>query len=102
MKKTQLQALLDHAISDSPDKTAIHFKTHSYSYLELHHLSKKLAAGLQNNGVNKGDRVAIFLPNCPEAVMLFLACYMLGAIAVPLNYRYLSELKFPVFYAKEY
>ena len=54
-------------------------------------MSRKLANGMQNNGIASGDRVALFLPNCPEAVTAFLACYMIGAIAVPLNYRYLAE-----------
>ncbi len=38
-----------------------------------------IAAGLKNAGVGKGDRVAAFLPNCPEAVVAMLATTSLGA-----------------------
>ncbi len=90
-KRTQLQRILDTGINRFPDKTALHFGNRSYSYLQLHRFSLKLAAGLKSKGVAPGDRVALFLPNCPESVMAFLACYSIGAIAVPLNYRYLAE-----------
>lgn len=90
-KYTRLQKLVDAAVNRFPDKTALHFESRSFSYSQLHRLSGKLASGMQNNGVVSGDRIAIFLPNCPEAVMVFLACYRIGAIVVPLNYRYQAE-----------
>lgn len=89
--ETRLQALLNTGINNHPDKTALYFQDREYSYLELGRLSRQLAWGLQENGVAQGDRVALFLPNCPEAVLCFLACYRIGAIVVPLNYRYLDE-----------
>ena len=90
-KRTRLQQLLDTGTTRFPDKTALHFENRSYSYVELHRFSQRLAGGLKHQGVAPGDRVALFLPNCPEAVMAYLACYSIGAIAVPLNYRYLAD-----------
>jgi len=46
-----------------------------------------LAAGLRRRGVGHGDVVLWQLPNCYEAVMLYRACWLLGAIAVPLHHR---------------
>jgi len=47
---------------------------------ELRRRSASLALALRQNGVRRGDRVAAYLPNIPEAVIAFLACASLGAI----------------------
>jgi len=47
---------------------------------ELRSSVARLALSLRNSGVEKGDRVAGFLPNCPEAVMAMLATASIGAI----------------------
>ena len=88
---TPLQSLWNNPLATNPEKVAIRFGPRELSYQELDAQSRKLAAGILNQGVGTGDRVALFLPNCPEAVMALLACYMIGAIAVPLNYRYVAE-----------
>jgi crotonobetaine/carnitine-CoA ligase len=43
----------------------------------------RVARGLQLNGVRKGDKVALRLPNSPEMVLTWFACGKLGAVAVP-------------------
>ena len=50
------------------------------SFDELRHDVARIAAGLTALGVGKGDRVAGFLPNCPEAIVAMLAATSLGAI----------------------
>jgi acetyl-CoA synthetase len=52
----------------------------SWSYRELSERVCALAAGLQRLGVAKGDRVILYLPMVPEAVVAMLACARLGAI----------------------
>ena len=52
----------------------------TYSYGELLSEVKALAAVLQDNGVEKGDRVIIYMPMIPEAAMAMLACARLGAV----------------------
>jgi len=47
----------------------------------------RLAGGLRAAGVRRGDAVAWQLPNCVEAVLLFRACWRLGAVAVPLHHQ---------------
>src|SRR5271166_6162560 len=54
------------------------------SYGELKRLSDRLAQALRQRGVNRGDRVAILLPQGVEAVAAHFAAYKLAAIAVPL------------------
>ncbi len=70
-----------------PDKTAIIFEENRISYLDLHRRANRTGAWLQSLGIEKGDRVAAMLANCPEFVELYLACARLGAIFVPLNHR---------------
>jgi len=70
-----------------PHKTAIIFEGNHISYLELHRQINRTCCWLQSLGIEKGDRVAVMLGNCPEFLELFLACSKLGAIFVPVNFR---------------
>ncbi|MFB6155879.1 MAG: acetate--CoA ligase [Haloferacaceae archaeon] len=54
--------------------------TRVYTYAELLHGVKRTAAMLRAFGVGEGDRVTIYLPMCPEAVVSMLACTRIGAI----------------------
>jgi acetyl-CoA synthetase len=50
------------------------------TYRELYELTCRLANGLRELGVNKGDVVTIYMPMVPEAVAAMLACARIGAI----------------------
>ncbi len=52
----------------------------TYSYAELHREVNRFAAILQAEGVGRGDRVLIYLPMIPEAIVAMLACVRIGAI----------------------
>ena len=51
-----------------------------FTYLDLKEKVSKFAGALKNQGVNKGDRVIIYMPMIPEAVIAMLACGRIGAI----------------------
>ena len=51
-----------------------------FTYAQLQNAVSKFAAGLANLNVSRGDRVIIYMPNIPEAVVGMLACARLGAI----------------------
>lgn len=51
-----------------------------YTYAELLEMVKDIAAALRGLGVQRGDRVAIYMPTCAEAIALMLACARIGAI----------------------
>ena len=53
---------------------------HVYTYAQLLAGTKAVAAGLRALGVRRGDRVAIYMPTTPEAIMAMLACTRIGAI----------------------
>ncbi|MGQ7847184.1 propionyl-CoA synthetase [Granulosicoccus sp. 3-233] len=52
----------------------------SYTYVDLRDRVAKLAGAMQEQGVGRGDRVIIYMPMIPEAVMAMLACARLGVI----------------------
>ena len=54
------------------------------TYAELGQRVSQCAAGLDAIGVRKGDRVALFMPMCPELIISFFAVIRLGAIVLPL------------------
>lgn len=78
-----------------PDQTAIVYFGRRISYRELNELSDRFAAVLQGLGVEKGDRVAIMLPNVPQCVIGFYGALKAGAVVVYINPLYVErELAF--------
>ena len=82
------------ALSERPGSPVLLFKGRKMSYREIEYLSNAVAAGLAANGVKKGDRIALLLPNCPQVVFGHLGIWKTGAIASPINPLYSkSELE---------
>lgn len=78
-----------------PEKTALVQEEKHYSYHDLNGRINRLANGLLQAGLQKGDRVAILLRNGHEYVEIFFALSKIGGILVPLNWRLvLPELEF--------
>ena len=69
-------------------RRALYFEGKEISYIQLDESSNKLANGLRTLGLNRGDRIALMLPNIPEFVYSFFAIQKLGAVAVPFNTMY--------------
>lgn len=57
-----------------PEAIALDFYGYSLSWAELDHLSDRCAALLVELGVQPGDRVALFMPNCPQLHIAFTGC----------------------------
>ena len=77
----------------TPEKTAIQVldrpvTPQTLSYADLFAAADQLAAGLQQWGLQKGDRVAFFIGSRPELVVAYLAVIRLGGVVVPINLRY--------------
>ncbi len=83
---TAYNALDRHVINGRADQDALIFHSgitgarRTYSYAELLEKVARLAGGLLGLGVGPGDRVVIYLPMIPEAVMAMLACARIGAV----------------------
>ncbi|HMO45960.1 MAG TPA: AMP-binding protein [Rubrivivax sp.] len=68
------------------DKVAMRYQEQSITYRELQDAAARIAGFLSvHAGVKKGDRVAIWLQNCPEYVVATYAAWMIGAVVVPLS-----------------
>ncbi|WP_430784922.1 long-chain-fatty-acid--CoA ligase [Virgibacillus flavescens] len=73
------------------EKKALHFLGKDMSYAELLKEAKQLACYFQSLGLEKGDRVAIMLPNCPQAVISYYAALLAGGIVVQTNPLYMER-----------
>jgi long-chain acyl-CoA synthetase len=74
-----------------PGNTVVQYNANRYKYAELLRMTDRLAESLSMLGVGRGDRLGIFLFNCPEMLVIYFACFKLGVTAVPVNYRLKSE-----------
>jgi long-chain acyl-CoA synthetase len=68
-----------------PERAAFLFESRSISYRELDERSNRVANALQGLGIQRGDRVALYLPNIPEFPITYLGILKAGAIAVSIN-----------------
>ncbi len=68
-----------------PTNTAVIFRDQPTSYAELKIAIERLAAGMLQSGIVRGDRVAILLPNCTPFLLAYYASTKIGAICVPAN-----------------
>src|SRR5437879_4663248 len=80
--------LLDQTVSKYPGRTAIIYYGTKLSYAQFSSLANRFAASLQRLGIQKGDRVAIALPNIPQYPIAFYGALRAGAIVVPTNPLY--------------
>ena len=81
--------LVGRVARDDPERLALAWEgddgsTRRYRFVELDEEARRLATGLAELGIGRGDRVAIYLPMVPETAVVLLACARLGAIAMPL------------------
>ena len=70
--------------------TRIVFRGRTVGIAKLARQAETAARALTRLGVGRGDRIALWLPNCPEWFALFIAAARIGAIAVMVNTRYRS------------
>ncbi|WP_338451425.1 AMP-binding protein [Niallia oryzisoli] len=83
-----LQDYLKSTAAEFPNKKAIHFLGKEFTFQYIYEAAVKLAGYLQEIGIKKGDRIAIMLPNCPQAVISFYGILMAGGIVVETNPLY--------------
>ncbi|GKV66634.1 MULTISPECIES: AMP-binding protein [unclassified Sporosarcina] len=73
------------------DREALSYNGLRFTYQDFNNRINQLAHALQSTGVNKGDKVAIMLMNCHQLFELIFACAKIGAVAVPVNSRFVSR-----------
>jgi long-chain acyl-CoA synthetase len=95
--KKSLPAILSEMAAKYPQRPAMVFKDKEISYQEFDRLVDCFAAVLQGLDLQKGDRVAVHLPNCPQFPIAYYAILRAGGVVVPCNPIYTArELKHQV------
>ena len=90
-----IPGLLEKNIPPYAKQTALDFFGFTLTYTELWREIEQFTRVLHSLGLAKGDRVALFLPNCPHFVVTYFAALRLGAVIVPTNPLYSEkELEF--------
>ena len=91
LDKMNIFSLLSTNDQRSPEKPMLIYNDKHITFSEVKEIVFKLANGLNNLGIKRHDRVAIYLPNWPEYIYSYLAIFCLGASAVPLDYMLTEE-----------
>jgi long-chain acyl-CoA synthetase len=86
-----LPDLLRNAAKNYPKHTATIYMGGQLTYQQVQEQVDKLAASLHDLGISKGDRVAIMMPNCPQAIIAYYAVVSLGGVVVMTNPLYVER-----------
>jgi malonyl-CoA/methylmalonyl-CoA synthetase len=82
-----IEALSRHS-RENPANTALLFEGRVYTYRQLYEQAARFAAGLIRWGLQPGDRVALFLENCPEFVIAYFGIHLARGVVVLVNTQY--------------
>ena len=82
-----VEAVREHAWQQ-PERIAILFEGRSITYKQLYADSERFAYALTHWGLHAGERVALFLDNCPEFIVAYLGTHLAGGVVVLVNAQY--------------
>lgn len=96
-----LADLFETVAATLPDRVAVISDSLSLTFSELNGRANRVAFGLANHGIKRGDTVGIYMLNRAEHIEAFIAIIKMGAIPFNVNYRYTSdELRYLLVTAK--
>lgn len=82
-----INTLFENTVAKYPDYPAIVYCDKAWTYAEWNLRVRRLAQALSDIGLRATDRVAIFMKTSEATAAAYMACQLLGAIAVPINFR---------------
>ncbi|MEO5858179.1 MAG: AMP-binding protein [Pyrinomonadaceae bacterium] len=93
MTFANLRQLLETRAADTPDKPFLLSETdgRDWTYAEFDRVVNRTANMILSHGIEKGDVVSLLMPNSPEYVAAYFACWEIGAVAGPVNSLLKSE-----------
>ena len=85
--KENVRELLEKRAGTTPEKTFLFSEVdgREWTYAEFDRAVNRTANMLRSHGISKGDVVSLLLPNSPEYVIAYFACWKIGALAGPVN-----------------
>jgi long-chain acyl-CoA synthetase len=81
-----LARIADERVKEQGELLSLIYEGKEITNVEIARESRRLARALKDLGVNRGDRVILQMPNCPEVLHGFRAIWRIGAVVVPINY----------------
>lgn len=84
----RIEELLENRVRKTPGRPFLTFRDAQFTYEETAEVSKRYANALEGLGIEPGDRVGLFLPNCPEFVFSMFANAYLDSVTAPSNPEY--------------
>jgi len=81
--RTNLARLAEEALDRLGDRPALFYEGVWHSSGALHDRARRVATGLRSIGVGPGDRVVVFMANCPEVGIAYAAIWRAGAVVTP-------------------
>ncbi|HOH93307.1 MAG TPA: class I adenylate-forming enzyme family protein, partial [Bacteroidales bacterium] len=91
-----VRQLIIEAAENFGHKTAYVYNDQEYCFMNLKDSVFRLANSLLDMGYKKGDKLAIYLPNCIEYVYSYYAIYSLGLVAVPIDFYFNPQEVFSI------
>ncbi|HEX2729701.1 MAG TPA: acyl-CoA synthetase [Rubrobacteraceae bacterium] len=82
-----VEAFAHHA-ERAPDRLCLWFEDEEWTYGRLLQRASAFASALRGCGLESGDRVALFLENCPDLLAAYLGTQLSGGVVVPVNTQY--------------
>jgi malonyl-CoA/methylmalonyl-CoA synthetase len=83
-----LTQLFDLSFQRRREEVALEFSGHTYTFGEIDARSNRMAALFRARGLERGDRLCVYLSNCVALIDIYLACVKMGIIFVPINILY--------------
>jgi malonyl-CoA/methylmalonyl-CoA synthetase len=83
-----LTQLFDLSLRGRRDEVALEFAQNTYTFGDIDCRSNRMAVLFRARGLERGDRLCVYLSNCVELIDIYLACVKSGVIFVPINVLY--------------
>jgi long-chain acyl-CoA synthetase len=88
LNHTSIFKAFEESAKQHPNKTALIYLGVKITYQQLNEYIDKLARSLYQQGMRQQDKAIIYLPHCPQWIIIWLALQKLGAVAVPVTHFY--------------
>lgn len=88
---TTLRELLEERVKKSPNNLLLLFNDRRFTYADFQREVNRVANAFLRLGIQKGDKISLLLPNCPEFLFAVFALAEIGAVFVPINTAFTAE-----------
>ena len=81
-----LARFAEERVKELGEQVNLFYEGKEFTNVQMLRAGRRLARALKDLGINRGDRVILQMPNCPEVLQAFAAVWRIGAVVVPINY----------------